>query len=117
MATVQTKVLAMALLKDKPRGSQEEARRYTAGTQKVQSKVRTEVHKKYRPKYAPRYAKSTGSGTQKVQAWYRPKYAAWLVNLTTQRYWETDECNEIFKLLREGIVLLRSARIVSKQMS
>ena len=97
MATVQTKVLAMALLKDKPRGSQEEARRKPGGT--------------------PRYAKSTGSGTKKVQAWYRPKYAAWLVNLTTQRYWETDECNEIFKLLREGIVLLRSARIVSKQMS
>lgn len=109
MATVQTKVLAMALLKDKPRGSQEEARRKPGGT--------PQVHKKYRPKYAPRYAKSTGSGTQKVQAWYRPKYAAWLVNLTTQRYWETDECNEIFKLLREGIVLLRSARIVSKQMS
>ena len=58
MATVQTKVLAMALLNDKPRGSQEEARRYAAGTQKVQAKVRTEVRKKYRLWYA----KSTGSG-------------------------------------------------------
>ena len=45
------------------------------------------------------------------------KYAAWVVNLAIQCCQKADECDGNFKQLREGIMLLRSARIVSKQTS
>lgn len=45
------------------------------------------------------------------------KYAAWVVNLAIQCCQKADEHDGNFKQLREEIVLLCSARIVSEQMS
>ncbi|MEO1685037.1 MAG: hypothetical protein AAFS06_17490 [Cyanobacteria bacterium J06631_12] len=46
---------------------------------------------------------------ENYRLWYMPKYAAWVVNLAIQCCQKVDECDGIFKQLREGIVLIHSA--------
>ena len=46
---------------------------------------------------------------EKYRRWYMSKYAAWVVNLAIQCCQKVDECDGIFKQLREGIMLIHSA--------
>lgn len=94
--------------------NQKEARRHTASTQKVHTKVRTEVHTRVRIKV---HTKVHTQVREKYRRWYMSKYAARFVNLAIQCHQKSDECDEFFKQLREEIMLLCSARTVSKQMS
>ena len=95
-----------------------EGRKRTKGHTKVRTKKRTKVHTQvYTQVHTQGHTQGHTQVREKYRRWYMPKYAAWFVDLAIQCCQKADECDGNFKQLRERIVLLRSARIVSKQMS